>query len=111
MIWVVRYLPALAVAGALGFSGWTVWGWKVDRDAALADLASVERSLAAIKMERDQAKEARAVADAARARVEQKAAEYDQIREAILKGEDDEIPDWMLAHLFDLGVVRRGGAD
>lgn len=106
MILMIRVIAAAAVLGLSGWGAATVWGWKVDRDLFMAEKASLQRSVAALTLERDQAREARAVADAWRARDAKAASDMREIKEAIAKGKDDEIPDWYLDHLRDLGVVR-----
>ena len=90
----------------------TVWGWKVDRDQLQAETAAQRSSIRALEIERDNARLARDVAQAARQRVEDQAAEYDALREALLKGKDDApIPDWFRDYLADLGILLSGNTD
>ncbi|MEP4195991.1 MAG: hypothetical protein ABJL99_10190 [Aliishimia sp.] len=105
-----RVLPSFAVIGAVAALVVVVWSWKVERDVLSAENASLTRSVAALTLERDQAKEGRAVADAARQLAEDRAAEINTIREKIAKGQDDAIPSWMLDHLRDLDVVQPDSA-
>lgn len=70
--------------------------------------ASLQRSVAALAEQREQAREAQAVARAETQRLEVKAKEYDAIREALLRGDADaDLPDWFCEHLGLLGLVCR----
>lgn len=105
----LRYLPTLAVLAAVSWAGSELLALKRDRDALAAENAVLERSARVLELERDQAREARAVADAWRARDAADAERFREIKESIRKGPDDEIPDWYLDRLRELGVVRAGG--
>ena len=103
----IRSTLILAASGAL--LGLGVWAWSLKTQNALLEAknAALTRSIAALELERDRAKEARAVADAARARVEAQALEYGKIKESILRGEDADLPPWFHDHLVALGIVQR----
>jgi cobalamin-dependent methionine synthase I len=74
--------------------------------SVVSDLEQRNRDIAAMRLERDQARLAEAVAEAAASRIQQKAEEYDALREALLSGDEDvPIPDWFRDWLVDLGVV------
>lgn len=111
MTW-LRILPSAAALALAVWGALTVWGWKAERDALRAETASQRASIRALEMERDNARLARAVAQAARERVESQAAEYDALREALLRGNDDApIPDWFRTYLGRLGVLQPRDAD
>lgn len=94
---------ACAAFLALGVALW----WAMARgDRLTAENAALSASAAALRLDRDLAQEARAVADARAARVEAQAREYDQLREGILRdGTDADLPDWLLDVL---GGLRAG---
>lgn len=104
MSW-LRALPAIGLAALVGVT----LAQREQIASLTADKASLERSQRALILERDQAREARAVADAWRAREAADAQRFREIKEDIRKGPDDEIPDWYLDRLCELGVVRAGG--
>lgn len=75
-------------------------GW---RQAAEAEAASLRRSVAVLEDARDQAREAAAVANAAAERERGRAQEYDDLREALIRGDEDaELPDWFRDYLDNL---------
>lgn len=93
------YLLAGAAAAFLALAG-ALW-WQSGRVAALRDANTLLRaSVASLELERDLAREAQAVADAYRAASEAKAKEYDQLREGLLRDENDsDLPAWFAAYL------------
>ena len=101
----MRYATIGALLVALGLGGMLML--ERNRVASLqAENASLTRSVAALERERAQAREAQAVARAEAERVAAKAREYDDIREAILKGDSDaDLPDWFCEHLGRLGLL------
>lgn len=75
-------------------------------DSVNTDLVQAKRDVVAMGLERDQARLAEAVAEAAASRIQQKADEYDALREALLSGDQNvPIPDWFHDWLVNLGVV------
>lgn len=111
MSW-LRGIPAAALCALAVAAGLTALEWRVERDELRALTASQSASIRALEMERDNARMAREVAQAARERFEAKARQYDDLREALLKGDDDApLPAWFRSYLADLGVLRAGDAD
>jgi len=102
MIGLRAYLAAGVAAAFLSVLG-ALW-WQTGRvDALSARNAALNASVTALEMDRDLAREARAVADARARRVAEKAREYDQLREGILRdGEDADLPDWLFNVLVGL---------
>lgn len=87
-------LAALVLAG-----GW-IWWQSGTIDALEADKARLERSLVVEREAREQARLAANVAQASADRERARAAEYDALRESLLKGNDDApLPDWFRAYL------------
>lgn len=81
---------------------------SVRLESVKADLDQRDRDVAALELERDQARLAREVAEAAMSRIQVKADEYDALREALLSGDQNaDIPNWFSDWLFDLGVSVR----
>ena len=95
----IRFLP-YAASGLLVAALWWLWSDRadlMDQSANLSRELSVQASIA------DQAALARAVADANAKRLTAKAAEYDDLREQLLRGEEDaDLPDWFIAYLVRL---------
>lgn len=104
-----KYALIAGLIACLGLGG-AAWWFQAAAARLRAENARLEQSVTALETERDLAQEARAVADARRQLSEQKAREYDQIREGILRnGEDidlDDLPGW-----FRDALVRVLGAD
>lgn len=101
----IRYALAAALLAVLGLGG-ALW-WQMGRVEALeADKARLERSVTAYKAQAQQTREALAVARAAQERAAARAAEYDTVREALLRGEFDDLPlpEWFVSVLRDLGL-------
>ena len=99
------YLMVGAAVGVVSLVG--LWQWQTAQNRALrAENAMQAASITAL---RDQFEQARLAADVARAaakREAERAEEYDQLREALLKGNDDApLPDWFRDYLRNLGVV------
>lgn len=92
--------------GAILAGGAGVWYVAHLRDVnatLTASVAALERDLRVQADIAAQAAQARDVARAAAERQAQKAAEYDAIREALLRGDDDaQLPDWFRAYLRSL---------
>jgi hypothetical protein len=102
---VIRYALAAALVAIIALGG-ALW-WQAGESAALEEEnARLERSLLSYKAQAEQTREALAVARAAQKRAAARAAEYDAIREAVLRGdyEDVPLPDWFLDLLRDLGL-------
>ncbi|WP_347311347.1 hypothetical protein [Defluviimonas sp. SAOS-178_SWC] len=100
-------LYAFVAAVLIGGAG--VWYVAHLRDANAALAADVAALVREARVQADiaaQAALARDVARAEAARQADKAAEYDAIRNAIEKGENDApVPDWFIAHLGRLRHV------
>lgn len=98
-----RYLPSAIAALAVCAGLWWLVALVQDREALRAENASLARSVGALEQGRDQARLAAAVARAEAARQAARAAEYDRMKETILKGNHDEpLPDWLRDHLDQL---------
>lgn len=90
----MRYLSMALLLAALGAAG---WGYveRAGRRAAEAEAASLRRSVAALEDARAQARSAAQVARAEAKRQAARAAEYDALKEALLRGGDNApLPDW-----------------
>lgn len=95
---VAAVMGALALAGG----GYGVWQGKV-AEKANARAARAERAVEAIERTLEAERQAAAVLAAERDRFEERAAEYDALREALIEGGDDaQIPDWLAAYLGSL---------
>lgn len=101
----IRYALAAALVAVLAL-GAALWFQTTRVSSLEADNARLERSVAALEMRASQAREALEVARAAQKRQEERAAEYDAIREALLRGEFDDapLPEWFVSVLRDLGL-------
>lgn len=101
--WIIRNGPTLLVLGAITSGSLWFMGVLRDREALEAQNAALTRSMAALER---QAAQARLAADVARAEAERfaaKAQEYDALREALIKGEQDApLPDWFRDYLDQL---------
>jgi len=90
MMFALRFLP-YAVSGLAVAAVWWLWA---DRAALQAENAAQARELVVQAHVLEQAAVARDVARAEAARMAEKAAEFDNIREFILRGPNDEpLPD------------------
>lgn len=99
------YLVGAACAAVLALVA-ALWWALARNDRLRAENAALSASVAALRLDRELARDAAAVAAARAARVEAKAREYDQLREGILRdGEDADLPDWLLDVL---GGLRAG---
>lgn len=83
-----------------------LWTVKQQNDRLRVMVAAQARSISALEAQRAQARLAADVATAVAKREAARAAEYDALREALLRGEEDaELPEWFRAYLRDLGFV------
>lgn len=99
------YALGAAVAAALALVA-GLWWALAQNDRLRAQNAALSASVAALRLDREMARNAAAVAAARAARVEAKAREYDQLREGILRnGTDADLPGWLLDVL---GGLRAG---
>ena len=99
MIW-LRLAPYIAAAGALAFGVWWLVGVIEDRAELRETVASQARSIKTLEERAAQAEQARAVAVAHQKRVEALAREYDALKEALIRGDEDApIPDWFRDYL------------
>lgn len=99
MISWLRFLP-YALSGLAVAAVWALWA---DRASLKEDNARLARELSVQALVAEQAALARDVARAEVTRYQAKAAEYDQLREQLLRGEDDEdLPDWFGDYLVRL---------
>lgn len=97
------FLPYIIVAALLTALASVVWWQSGTIDTLRGDVARLERSLAVVEAARKQARLAASVAQAAANRAQTRAAEYDRMRENLLKGNtDEELPDWFREYLDDL---------
>lgn len=89
---------------------WWVMDLRADKARLVAENARLTRELAVQERVAAQAQEARAVADAHARRTRAKADEYDKLREALLKGDDDApIPAFLCDYLNRLLPGACGG--
>ncbi|MEM6834880.1 MAG: hypothetical protein AAF562_14805 [Pseudomonadota bacterium] len=96
----------LVLSGGLAFGVATISGWKADRDRLQAELAVQTRNVAALTLEAERAREARAVAQASRERAESIARAADAARERLLREiADVPIADDLCRVLRDLGEL------
>lgn len=99
MILALRLLP-YAVSGILVAALWFLWSDRADK---LAEISSLQRELAVQAMVVAQKDEARRVADAEALRYRSAAKEYDDLKETLLRGDNDApLPDWFRAYLASL---------
>lgn len=93
------YIIGALVMGALGLAGY-VWWLRAEVDALASENASLTRSVVVLEGQIEQSKLAREVADAEAARVKARAAEYDALRETLMRGDDDApLPEWFRDYL------------
>lgn len=96
---ILRLLPYAASGIAVAVIWW-LWSERAEERAARQELL---RQLANAERIAEQAELARDVADAEADRISAKAREYDALKEALIRGEDDaELPDWFIAYLGSL---------
>ena len=96
---IMRYVT-IGLLGALCLAlGAFWWVHRANGDLRVEN-ASLARSVATLEDQRAQARLAADVARAAADRARARAAEYDALRETLLKGDDDApLPDWFRAYL------------
>lgn len=95
-------LGGLAVAAALG-GGWWVYGVWAEKERLQVEVASQAREIAVQKAVLEQAQTARAIAQAEADRQKRAATEYENLRNSLVKGDNDApLPDWFIAYLADL---------
>ena len=94
-----RYVASALLVALLVVSGGAWLLYRANGDLRVEN-ASLARSVAALEDQRAQARLAADVARAAADRERARAAEYDALRETLLKGDDDApLPDWFRAYL------------
>jgi len=89
---VIRNALTVALCAALGLSGalgWLWWAAKARNDALVAQNADLQRSVMVLRAAEAQAAEAHAVAKAAAARWERRAAEIQQTLNTLTEGIED----------------------
>ena len=84
---IIRYGPSIVAALAAGGAIWWVMDLRADNARLRAKNASLTRSVVTLTNARDQARDAAEVAKAYAARVEARAAEYEQVKDAFRKGD------------------------
>ncbi|MFY0633694.1 MAG: hypothetical protein JXQ91_07775 [Vannielia sp.] len=90
----MRYLSGALLVATLAAAGWA-YVERAGRLSAQAEAASLRRSVAVLEDARAQARSAAEVARAEAERQAARAAEYDALKEALLRGGDDvALPDW-----------------
>ena len=105
------YIAAALILGA-GAGLWYVQHLRASNEALTAALAASEHELRVQAGVLEQAKVARAVAEAHAARLQASSERYDDLRETLLRGDDDApIPDFLCVYLVRLlgeGSCRNG---
>lgn len=98
----IGFLKTGAIIGVIALSAYAVVQTRANASLR-AENAAQARSIATITLARDKAREAQAVATAYASREASRAAEYDNFRETLLRGNEDEpLPEWFRAYMRDL---------
>jgi len=99
----LRYLPTAMALAAVGAAAWWLVGVLDDRAALQQENASLARSVAVLEREKENARLAEDVARAEAERQRKKATEYDALKEALLRGDEDApLPQWFRDYFDDL---------
>jgi len=100
----LRTVMWLAMVAAIIGLGLTVWTQGRTIETRTAERDEARHAVTVLSQKVEQAREAQAVADAYRLRNEQRANEYEAVKEALMRGDSDaDLPEWFCDALRDLG--------